>query len=301
MSSLIRLLKAVIWGFVALIALCFVFVTIPSPVVPESQIASDLQNGVPVMRAYKFGHFLPYPTFPFEITHDFDEVMAFQWSFSADTHTLHINQQYDILLKPGHQPGYIASINATVITNVRDGPMLPYFNMADATLLNNEIMPHIAVLHLQLRQRSTPETTTVYDIVGDSPKDIANLRPLLTITYESTSELPSIPKFDFPQEPYSASPSTTFPIRRAILGPLVPVAFVVMFSFSAMFALIEMLLALMGLGGILVLLFGLPKGWRIGRIEMAARGESPAMTETEAKGSDAETTKTYPGPADNIV
>jgi len=273
--------------------MCFVFVAAPSPAVLESKIASDLQNGVPVMRAYKFDAFLPY-------THDFDEVIAFQWSFSADTHTLRINQQHDILLKPEHQPGYIASINATVITNVLDGVMLPYFNMADAALLNNEIMPHIAVLHLQLRQRSTPETTTVYDIVGDSPKDIANLRPLLTITYESTSELPSIPKFDFPQEPYSASPSTTFPIRRAILGALVPMAFVVMFSVSAAFVLIKMLLAMTMLGGILVLLFGLPK-WRIGGIEMAARGESPAMTETQAKGSEAETTKTYSGPADDIV
>jgi len=294
-----RLLKAIIWGFVAFIALCFFFVIIPSPVVLESKITSDLQNGVPVMRAYKFGAFLPYPTFPFEITHDFDEVIVFQWSFSADTHTLHINQQHDILLESGNRPGYITSINATVITNALDGPMLPFFNMADATLLNNGIMPHMAVLPLQLRQRSTPATTTVYDIVGDSPKDVdAHLRPLLTITYESTSELP---EFDFPQEPYSASPSTTLPIRRTILSALVPVAFVVMFSVTAVFALIKMLLAMAMLGGIWALLFGLPKGWRIGGMEMPEREEPPAMTGTEAKGSDAETIKAFSGLADNMV
>jgi hypothetical protein len=223
------------------------------------------------------------------------------------TNTLHINQQHDILLESGsgQQPaGYVSSVDAKVITNVLDGVMLPWFNMADATLLNNEITPHVAALSLQLIRRPAPPTTTVYDIVGAPTNAFSHLRPLLTITYNSTSASPSIPRFDFPQEPYSISPSTTFPIRRTILSVLVPVAFVVMFAFIAAFALIKALLAMAMLVAICVLLFGPLKGWRIGGMDILSRGESQTAKDIEVKESDendAEVAKINPATVDEMV
>lgn len=297
---LIRVLSASIWSFVAFIALAFVFAILPSPAVLESKIVSDLQNGVPVMRAYKFGSFLPYPTFPSEVTYNFQTAIAFEWSFSADTRTLRINNQHDIVLESEFGPGQVTAVNATVITNVLDGVQLPSFNMADAALLNNVITPQAAVLPLELKQRSISTTTTIYDVVGYSQKRISNLRPLLTITYDSTSASPSIPRFDIPQEPYSVSPSATFFIRRAILIVLVPVASMVMFTSLAAFALIKLLLAGAALVGLLALLFGPMRSWIF--FGSAGKEESETLTkESNTDASNAAVGKTSPGSVDNMV
>jgi hypothetical protein len=180
--------------------------------------------------------------------------------------------------------------------------MLPYFNMADAVLLNNVITPHAAVLPLRITRRSTSATTTIYDIAGEPPMDVSHLRQLLTITYDST---PSTPTFDFPPEPYSVSPSTTFPIRRVIVGALVPVAFVVMFASAAAYVLIKMFLVGVMLVGIWVLLFGPLKFWNINKT-VVATGEPHALEEAGTKVSDvdesnAEAAKIDSKSADDVV
>ena len=223
---------------------------------------------------------------PLEARSGLDGAFVIRWSFFPLAQTLRINEQYDILLRPDAGPGHSASFNVTAITNVLDGVTLPYFNMGDAVILNNGIMPHATVLPLRLTQRSTSPTTTIYDIASTPPIDSPQPPPLLTITYAS---FPSLPTFDFPLAPYSVSPSTTLPTRRAIVGVLVPLAVVVAFAAAAAYALIKIILAGAMLLGVWTLLFEPSKFWKFwnaNNTEAVASGEAQAPKEAGSGGSD---------------
>jgi len=245
-------------------------------------------------------HFIPTRFFPFEFRREFGDAFSVRWSFSVDTHTLYIEKDDGILLEPGLEllpAGHVTSVNVTVTTNVLDGAAPSWFNMADAVLLNNEIMPNVVLLPLQLIRRQSPSTATIYDIVGAPTNHVSRLRPLLTIAYELNSTSPSVPKFSFPRDPYSMSPSTTLPIRHAVLSVLVPVAF----AFNALLVVIQLLLARAYLLLVGVILFALSRTWSTRRLETVPKGELGQGKLTEINASDSESVQTDLESMDNIV
>jgi hypothetical protein len=248
-----------------------------------------------------------FPTFPLEVRRHFEELIAIQWSFSSGTNTLSINRQYEFLLEPGvegQSGGYVASINATVVTNVNDGVMLPWFNFADAVLLNDGITPKVANLPLQLIRRPTHEKTAIYDIVGAcaSVTENALLRPLLTITYESNPSSARVPTFAFPSELYSTSPSTTFPIRRAVLSVLAPVALVSVRVVEAGAVVVKLIFYAAIFGGLCIVLLGLLRNWRSERMEIVRQGQREGGgTETKPEVNDADIKMAISNSAEDLV
>lgn len=231
-------------------------------------------------------------------------VFAFTWSFSVDTNTLLINNSTSFELHPTQQrnvQGYITAITSDV--------ELPWFNMADTALMANDVWPRHDTLYLQLIRRIATGDAVTYDVVArPAYDDTSNLRPFLTITYPGPATKLNIPIFSFPQLPYSASPSTTLPIRRVIIKCLVPIATVATYATMAAMFGVYVLFWVMVVWLLWFFAFGQPRSGRSGLVECIPPAGPAVLSEvgvdvdrkTLDKINDSKSA-VVPGPADNMV
>lgn len=218
--------------------------------------------------APRVDHFLPYPTFTWQTTRSLQTVFAFTWSFSAETDTLFIDNNTSLELHPEQQQFNTVTVDAKVNTGELDGISLPWFNMADAALMTSGFFPAHASLSLQLVRRRVAGDAPTYDVFTvPILKDTSHLPPLLTISYPNPATESKIPIFTFPQLPHSTSPSTTLPIRRAIVYCLAPVVFVASFAADAAMVVAQILFWVSIIWLLWAFAFGSSKNWRSGFVE----------------------------------
>ncbi|KZP30134.1 hypothetical protein FIBSPDRAFT_850850 [Athelia psychrophila] len=239
MPSLLRLLRVVAWAFVGVVALIAVFVILPSPAVLESTLENNIRDGLPVMRAYKVEQFMPHSIFTSDARRPLKDAFAIKWTYDENNNTLLVNDIPHFRLHPEYNNSHMQDepvmgqpTTVPVFVGNLDGINLPWLNLADATLMLRDIMPihgpEYATFKLRVAgaMRHRKDGALIYEMfVAPPPAASAHHLPaLLTLTYE-----PGIlgPTFQFPQTPFSASPSITFPIRRAIVYILAPVVFTV--------------------------------------------------------------------------
>jgi len=238
MSSLLRLLRAIAWAFVAFAALLVVFVILPSPAVLESTLENIILDGLPVVRAYKVEKFIPHPIFTNEDRRPLQDAFAIKWSYHENNSTLLVNDVPHFRLLPQYNNSHMQEEpvmgrpeKVPVFTGVLDGINLPWLNLADATLMLRDITPtygpEYATLLVVGSMRHREDGAVIYEMFAAPPPaaKTRHLPALLTLTYQPGI---SSPTFQFPQTPFSASPSFTFLIRRAIVYILAPVVYTVM-------------------------------------------------------------------------
>ncbi|KAF7966755.1 hypothetical protein HWV62_37211 [Athelia sp. TMB] len=212
------------------------FVTLPSPAVPESALEQNLRDGMHIIRAYKAEYFLPQTILGrTRIRNTF----AIRWLFDRANNTLFAN---DIPFSGFHPESeregttFHTQYQVPVITTGMTETALPWSNIADTTLMETGIIPDyhqgsgLASISLQLtRQREAEDGTVTYSIFPAPLTTTRDIPALLTLEYPIPASGTSVPRFCFPNGPFSASPSRTLPIRRAILLVLAYVAFIVKF------------------------------------------------------------------------
>lgn len=253
--------------------------------------------------ALRVDHFLPYPTFTWETTHSLHDTFALTWSFSADTGTLLINNRTSLKLHLEQQKFRTVKDVATVFPN-DNSITLPWFNMADATLLTTSIIPVSVALPLQLvRRLAAAGDAPTYDVfaspIHTSRSHPQLLPPLLTITYPSPATTSTIPSFLFPPLPYSASPSATLPVRRAIIYCITPVAFVVMLAVGVVYAVAKGVFWVLIFWLLVAVALWLSENWRGGDVERVPRGEPTHQSEVRV--DDSKESEVVPGSIGSMV
>lgn len=239
---------------------------------------------------------------------------AIKWSFHTANNTILVDDLPLFKLRPQTEhestsphTQHQASVVVADVTEI----VLPWSNLADATLVGVGVMPgsspgsESALLLLQItRQRNAEDGTITYKIFPAIPaasvKAANDLPPLVSLEYSDPAASTSAPRFYFPQGPVSASPSTTLPIRRAILRVLAHVAFIV--KFAALAGMNALIIAFWVSVTFLLwaISFGSLKSWRKGFVERVSKATTDT-SETREISSATRADKQRTEPADKMV
>jgi len=240
--SLPRILRVIAGLAVSFLALIVVYIALPSPTVPESIILQKLHSGLSVTRAYRVNNFIPRSQSSHTIKSDEAErfalswsqkdAFALTWSFHASNHTLLADGVPLFTFTPDHMDIHeeYNQPEVSVVAGNEDGIVFPWFAFADAVLMAEGVEPmpdlYYATLPLRaVRIKAEMQEMVSYAVHVDVGGGDATAPPaILTITYPG-------PTLHLPPPPLSASPSTTFLVRRTIVRLLAPqVLFMVRFA-----------------------------------------------------------------------
>ena len=204
---------------------------------------------------------------------------AIRWSFDQANSTLLANDIPFSKLHPELEHDGTSShaqYQVPVITAGMTETALPWSNLADTTLMETGIIPDyhqgsgLAAISLQLtRQRGAEDGTVIYGVFPAPLTTTNDIPALLTLEYSISASGTSVPRFYFPKGPFSASPSRTLPIRRAILQVLAYVAFVVKFAALAGVGALTFVFWVSVAFLLWAIAFGSLKSWRKGFISKA--------------------------------
>ena len=215
------------------------------------------------------------------------DAFALRWSFDAATHTLLASGVPLFTFHPDRADERNATVQpqVPVVSGELNGVALPWFSMADAILIFEGVpaMYDPAYAALPLRAvRTDDEGITTYAVSVAMPADAgpAFAPPaLLTLTYPG-------PTLHLPPAPLSLSPSRTFPVRRALVWALAPIATSPWLPVVARAITVAAQILFWGsVAWVLwALLFGPLKGWRVELVANASEvvGEKAGGGEEKA-------------------
>lgn len=177
---------------------------------------------------------MPHPIRTWDSQNRLKEKYSFtiHWSYSKNN-TLLLNDIPCFRLYPELEDEATSTqAYVTVITGVINGTIVPWLNVADVTLMIRDMAiipvdPQTVRIPLQLSRRRDPEGGAVIYEVSIPPPFAIDAPALLTLVHPRPNASISSPTIHFPQTPFSASPSTTLPIRRGIVYSLAPVAWTI--------------------------------------------------------------------------
>ncbi|KAF7985241.1 hypothetical protein HWV62_7898 [Athelia sp. TMB] len=288
---LFRLACVSSYAYAVFLGLGAIYLALPSPPVDEATVLSNLNSGSQVARAYRVSHFIPDPPCApcagdaarFAQKWEHKDAFALKWSFDAATHTLRASGAPLFTFHPDRADERNVTVqpHAPVLAGELNGVALPWFSMADAVLLFEGVpaMHDPAHAALPLRAaRTDSEGATTYAVSVAMPAFAAPA--LLTLTYPG-------PTLHLPPAPLSASPSRTFPVRRALVWALAPIATSPWLPVAARAITVGAQVLFWGSAAWVVwaLLFGPLKGWRV---ELVANASEVVVKASEAVGENAD-------------